>query len=186
LIVGVGGQGTILASRLIGTAALKLGFDVLGSETIGMAQRGGCVTSHVRIGRGIDSPLIPRRGADVILAFEPFEAARAVSYIKPDGVMIACDGVVPPAGSSEVCDADAVLRYLRSAVANLYVLSGREITENCGARSLNIAILGAAVSCGALPMSIEDIEGALVERLGPSRAEANKAALRFARTRLSA
>ena len=179
LIVGVGGQGTILASRLIGMAALKLGFDVLGSETIGMAQRGGSVTSHVRVGRGIDSPLIPRRGADVILALEPCEAVRAVPYIKPDGVMIACDGAVLPAGSSDAFDADSMLRYLRSAVGNIYVLSGEGIRENCGARSLNVAVLGAAVSCGSLPMSMEDIEEALRERFDTNRAEANRAALLF-------
>jgi indolepyruvate ferredoxin oxidoreductase beta subunit len=179
LIVGVGGQGTILASRLIGIAALNLGFDVLGSETIGMAQRGGSVTSHVRVGRGIASPLISRCGADVILAFEPCEAVRAVPYIKPSGVMIVCDDAVLPAGSAETCDVDSMLRYLRSAVGNIYVLSGEVIRENCGARSLNVAVLGAAVSCGSLPMSMEDIDGALSERFGSDRAEANKAALRF-------
>jgi indolepyruvate ferredoxin oxidoreductase beta subunit len=179
LIVGVGGQGTVLTSRLIGIAALKRGFDVRGSETIGMAQRGGSVASHVRIGRDISSPLIPRLGADVILAFELCEAARAVPYLKPDGLMIACDVIVRPAGSSEMFGIDAVSRYLRSSLAHIRLLDGEKIRERCGARGMNVAILGAALSSGSLPLSMEDIEEALDDRFDVARAEANKAALRF-------
>jgi indolepyruvate ferredoxin oxidoreductase beta subunit len=176
MIVGVGGQGTILASRLIGIAAQNRGLDVRGSETIGMAQRGGSVVSHVRLGHDIDSPLISRKGADVILAFEPCEAVRALPYLKPDGVMIACDRAVQPAAGY---DAALMLRYLESAVRRLHVLSGEEINERCGERCLNVAILGAAISRGALPFSLEDIERALGERFDARRAEPNRAALRF-------
>jgi indolepyruvate ferredoxin oxidoreductase beta subunit len=144
-----------------------------------MAQRGGSVVSHVRVGHDIASPLIPRRGADIILAFEPCEAARAVPYMKPDGVMIACDSAVQPAGSSKICDIDAVLRYLKSSSAHVYVLDGEKIKERCGVRGMNVAILGAAVSSGSLPLSMEDMEEALDARFDADRAEANKAALRF-------
>ena len=74
LLCGVGGQGTVLASRLIALAAMEKGMEARGAETIGMAQRGGSVVSHVRIGEEIHSPLIPYKAADVIIGFEPAEA----------------------------------------------------------------------------------------------------------------
>ena len=73
LICGIGGQGTVLASKLICQAALSLNMDVRSAETIGMAQRGGSVVSHVRIGSGLHSPLIPLSAADILIAFEPCE-----------------------------------------------------------------------------------------------------------------
>jgi indolepyruvate ferredoxin oxidoreductase beta subunit len=177
LIVGVGGQGTILASRLIGSAALGAGFDVRGSETIGMAQRGGSVMSHVRMGMDVKSPLIAPGRADVILAFEPCEAARAVPYLKPDGLMVVCDRAVQPAGVSGGYDAEAVLRYLASSVRRLCVLDGEHINAQCGARCLNVAIIGAALSLGALPYSIGDMESVVEERFEKRYAEMNKKAL---------
>lgn len=83
LLCGVGGQGTVLASKMIAFAAMEKGESVRTAETIGMAQRGGCVVSHVRVGGGIYSPLIPKGGADVLIAFEPGEAVRCLSYLKP-------------------------------------------------------------------------------------------------------
>ena len=78
LVCGVGGQGTVLASRLIALAAMEKGMEARGAETIGMAQRGGSVVSHVRIGEEIHSPLIPYKAADVIIGFEPAEAVRCL------------------------------------------------------------------------------------------------------------
>lgn len=88
LIVGVGGQGVLLASELISDAALDAGYDVKKSEVHGMAQRGGVVSSHVRIGEKIFSPLIPLGKADVLLAFEEAEAMRWVHFVKPDGALV--------------------------------------------------------------------------------------------------
>ena len=82
LICGVGGQGTVLAAKVLSQAAISSGQHVLSAETIGMAQRGGSVTSHVRIGDDIFSPLIPKGQADIIIAFEAAEAARNISYLK--------------------------------------------------------------------------------------------------------
>ena len=79
LLCGVGGQGTVLASRLIALAAMEKGMEARGAETIGMAQRGGSVVSHVRIGGEIYSPMIPHKGADVMIGFEPAEAVRCLS-----------------------------------------------------------------------------------------------------------
>ncbi len=88
VIVGVGGQGTLLASRILGALAAELGAEVKVSEVHGMAQRGGNVITHVRIGSGIHSPLVEPGGADYLLAFELLEALRALPYLKKDGTLI--------------------------------------------------------------------------------------------------
>ena len=158
LIVGVGGQGTILASRLMGLAAMSVGLDVRGSETIGMAQRGGSVASHVRMGRDIHSPLILPGEADVILAFEPCEGLRAITWLKPGGTMIVCDRPVQPfsSGRTDGYDAAEVMAHISASVSALRVLSGEYIAEKCGIRCLNAAVLGAAIACGVPPFSGPD------------------------------
>lgn len=88
MIVGVGGQGTLLTSRLLGTAMMSQGFDVKVSEVHGMSQRGGSVVTYVRYGEEIASPIITPGEADLILAFEQLEAARWLPYLKKDGKMI--------------------------------------------------------------------------------------------------
>jgi indolepyruvate ferredoxin oxidoreductase beta subunit len=91
LLCGVGGQGVVLASKLIAYAAMEKGLNVRTSETIGMSQRGGSVVTHVRMGETVHSPMIPKGAADVIMAFEPAEAVRNLSYLKKDGVMVVED-----------------------------------------------------------------------------------------------
>ncbi|MBP5751237.1 MAG: 2-oxoacid:acceptor oxidoreductase family protein, partial [Treponema sp.] len=84
LICGVGGQGTVLAAKIIAQAAINQGQKVLSAETIGMAQRGGSVVSHVRIGDDAFSPLIPQGQADLLISFEAAEAVRNIPYLKKD------------------------------------------------------------------------------------------------------
>jgi indolepyruvate ferredoxin oxidoreductase beta subunit len=157
---------------------MAIGLDVRGSETIGMAQRGGSVASHIRIGEGTSSPLISPGQADSILAFEPCEAARALPYLKTDGVMIVCGKAVQPSGSSSY-DAKEVIEYLESTVSHILVLDGDCIKERCGARALNVAILGAAISRNLFPFSMEDMEKIIDARFGSVYAKTNKDALRF-------
>ncbi len=88
MIVGVGGQGTLLASRILGNAVISEGFDVKVSEVHGMSQRGGSVVTYVRYGDKVHSPIIDKGGADIILAFELLEAKRALPYLKKDGKII--------------------------------------------------------------------------------------------------
>lgn len=88
MIVGVGGQGTLLASKLLGYVLLNQGFDVKVSEVHGMSQRGGSVVTYVRFGEKVYSPVIDRGEADIILAFEKLEAARWLTYLKPGGQVI--------------------------------------------------------------------------------------------------
>ncbi|HCC35389.1 MAG TPA: pyruvate ferredoxin oxidoreductase [Ruminococcaceae bacterium] len=182
LIAGVGGQGTVLMSRLIGAAAIKKGFEVRGTETIGMAQRGGSVTSHVRMGEKIHSPLIPQGKADTVIAFEPGEAVRVLPFLKPDGVIIVCDRAVPPvmsALSAQNYDAGEMIEYLKKSGHTAVILNGEEIIRRIGgAKAVNVALLGAAAVCGALPFDIKELEQIIKERVPARFLEMNIQALR--------
>jgi indolepyruvate ferredoxin oxidoreductase beta subunit len=179
VIAGIGGQGTVLASRLIGIAALDGGFDARGSETIGMAQRGGSVVSHIRVGKDIFSPLIPQGKADVIIAFEPGEAVRAAPFLSRDGVMIASDRGVPPVSGAEHYDVEAVRRYIKVNFTRVYLLDGEELITRCGgAKFMNVALLGAASETGVFPFPAQAIEKAIATRINAKFMDANINALR--------
>ena len=96
MIVGVGGQGTLLTSRIIGKAALSLGYDVKISEVHGMAQRGGSVVTFVRFGEQVSEPVVEEGQADVIIAFERLEALRYSHFLKKDGILVVNDCRIDP------------------------------------------------------------------------------------------
>ena len=119
LLCGVGGQGVVLASKLIAYTAMLKGMQARTSETIGMSQRGGAVVSHVRIGEEIFSPMVPKKSADVILAFEPAEAVRNLSYLKKDGVVVVNKKAVKPVTATltqNSYDGSEMLDYLKKNV----------------------------------------------------------------------
>lgn len=180
LLAGVGGQGTVLASRLIAAAALARGETAHTAETIGMAQRGGSVVSHVRIGEGAHSPLIPHGMADVLIGFEPAEAVRALPYLKTGGTAVVCTAAVKPvtdALNDSGYEAAAMLDFLKKQKLRLVTVDGDAIVAACGtAKALNIALLGAAAAAGVLGVSAEELQGA-VEGLNPRFREANLKAL---------
>lgn len=182
ILAGVGGQGTVLASKLIAQTAMNKGMKVRTAETIGMAQRGGCVVSHVRIGEEIHSPLIPLQSADVIIGFEPAEAVRSLSYLKEDGVVIVSRKVIKPVTdslSNTDYDGDEMLKYLSSRVKRLIVVDSEAIFVACGtAKVLNIALLGVAVAAGVLEVSLEEIEKTIKEKLPQRFIDMNLKALR--------
>lgn len=127
LLCGVGGQGVVLASRLIAYAAMEKGNFVRTAETIGMAQRGGSVVSHVRIGDEIYSPQVPVGSADVILAFEPGEAVRCLPYLKKDGLVIADSRIVMPVTASlggSNYNAEEMTAYLKKHAGKLILIDG--------------------------------------------------------------
>ena len=160
MIAGVGGQGTILASKLLAAAAMEAGLNVRTTETIGMAQRGGSVVSHVRMGDVIHSPLIPLHSAQLLIAFEPAEAVRLTPYLAEDGLLIVCDTAIKPAtaamgGSYE---ASVMTDFLKQRSYNAVILNGQELTAQCGTKALNIALLGAAVQSNRLPFNAELLE----------------------------
>jgi Pyruvate:ferredoxin oxidoreductase and related 2-oxoacid:ferredoxin oxidoreductases, gamma subunit len=182
ILAGVGGQGIVLASKLLAQSAMSKGKKVRTAETIGMAQRGGCVVSHVRIGEEIHSPLIPLKSADVIIGFEPAEAVRSLAYLKENGTVIVSQKVIKPVTDSlskSDYNGDEMLKYLDSHVKRLLVVESETIFAECGsAKVLNIALLGAAVSTGILGISLADIEKTMHEKLPQRFIDMNLKALR--------
>ena len=185
IISGVGGQGTVLASKLIAAAAMRKGLDVRTTETIGMAQRGGSVVSHVRIGRNIDSPLIPQKTADVIISFEPAEAVRIINYLSEDGLMIVCDTALKPFTSSlngDSYQASDMTDYLKKNVKKLVILNGERISKECSnPRTLNVALLGAAAESGIFPFSADEMKDVLRDTLPQRLLEINLNAFEIGR-----
>ncbi|MDO5416911.1 MAG: indolepyruvate oxidoreductase subunit beta [Lachnospiraceae bacterium] len=183
LLCGVGGQGTILASRLIALAAMEKGMEARGAETIGMSQRGGSVVSHVRTGRNIHSPLIPHGKADVIIGFEPAEAVRCLPYLKKGGCMVVCPSAIKPvtaALSDSGYDGSQAMEYLKAVVQKLSVVDGQAICGACGSpKVLNVALLGAAVASGLTGVSLEEMEAAIRKRVPEKFKEMNLKALRL-------
>lgn len=173
MIAGVGGQGTVLASKLIAGSAINCGLDVRTTETIGMAQRGGCVVSHIRIGENISSPLIPLRSADIIIAFEPAEAVRLLPYLADEGLVIACDSEIQPVTSSLASplaggtyQASVMINYLKASVKRLVIINGDQLLSLCGnAKTMNVALLGTAVKSGVFPFSADDMKETIKEML---------------------
>lgn len=170
LLCGVGGQGTVLASRLIALSGMENGYNVRTAETIGMAQRGGCVVSHVRYGdEEIHSPLIYEGMADVIIAFEPAEAVRCIRYLKKDGAVIVNSKAVKPVTatlSNSSYDGSEMLEYLRSNVKNLTVIDGEKICEECGSsKVLNIALLAGAANSGSLGIDVDGLKKAIKSKI---------------------
>ena len=184
ILCGVGGQGTVLASRLISAAAMARNIPVLSAETIGMAQRGGSVFSHLRMGEGIHSPMIARGEADLLLGFEPGEAVRMLPFLRPGGQVIVSSRPVTPvmaALSGEAYRAEPMLDYLKAQVPSLLVVDGERAMREVGSpRVLNLILLGAALQSGALGLAEADLLEAM-QRLIPEKFyELNLRALRWA------
>jgi indolepyruvate ferredoxin oxidoreductase beta subunit len=180
IIAGTGGQGTIFTARLIGETACAAGFDVRGSETIGMAQRGGSVVSHLRISLGADdtawSPLVPRGEAGLVIGFELAEAVRVIPFLGEGGVVVVADIAVPPSGGSPY-DSAAVLTALRKQSEHIVIADSAEITARFGPRCLNTALLGIALSRGIFPFDAVSVEETLRRRLSPALLQPNIYAL---------
>lgn len=181
LICGIGGQGTVLASKLICQAALSLNMDVRSAETIGMAQRGGSVVSHVRIGSGLHSPLIPLSAADILIAFEPCEAVRNLPYLKKDGVIVVSDKVIPPVTASlsgQSFDSSLMIETLRKKSSRVMVLDTDSLSADLGSsKTTNTLLLGAAAASGVLGVSLDDLKSALSVLVKPQFVELNVRAL---------
>jgi indolepyruvate ferredoxin oxidoreductase beta subunit len=149
LITGAGGQGIILASDIIGETAIAAGYDVKKTDTIGMAQRGGSVVSHVRLAEQVRSPIIRQGQVDLLLALEKLEAARWASYLKPGGIAIINDHALPPLsvtlGNARYPGDDEIQSILRQVTDQVYFISGIDRAEELGnIRTLNIFMLGGA------------------------------------------
>lgn len=182
LLCGVGGQGTVLASRIIAEAAMAKGLNAKTAETIGMAQRGGSVVSHVRTGKNIASPMVSKGSADVLIGFEPGEAAAKLDFLKEDGILIVCKQEVKPVTASlgqSAYDGGASIEFMKKHVKNCFIIDGEAICRECGSpKVLNVALVGALCAADE-SLTLEEVEAALALRLKPQLLEMNKKALRM-------
>lgn len=156
LIVGVGGQGTLLASRILGTVALKMNFDVKVSEVHGMSQRGGSVVTYVKFSDKVYSPLIEKGEADIIISFEELEALRWIDYLRKDGKMIINEQVINPMpviiGKAKY--PENILDTLRET-HQIYSLNALKIARECGnIKAVNIVLLGVMASLTGIDKGI--------------------------------
>ena len=188
MIAGVGGQGTVLASKLVSTAAMKRGFDVRTTETIGMAQRGGSVFGHCRIGEKIFSPLIPLGKADALIAFEPAEAARQMAYLRKDAAVITCNTAIKPvtdSGAGSAYEAGAMLDFLKSNAPKLVIVDVKRLIEEnksgFNPKTLNVLLLGAASQSGIFPFDAETLKSVFTEMLPQRFLEINLKAFEIGR-----
>lgn len=185
VLCGVGGQGTILASKLIAAAAMNKNLPVMSAETIGMAQRGGSVFSHVRYGQGIHSPMIANGEADIILGFEPGETVRMLPFLKEGGTVVTSSRAIMPVtatltGSSY--NGGEMITYLREHVKELFIIDPQKACEEIGSpKVLNTLLLGAAALSGALGLSEKDMKEAIKNRLPEKFHELNFKALEYVR-----
>ena len=185
ILCGVGGQGTILASRLIATAAMDRNIPIKTAETIGMAQRGGSVFSHLRLGEGANSPLIGKGEVDLIIGFEPGETVRQLPFLKKGGAVVVSSRPVMPVSAmigQSSYDAEAMVDYLKANVEHLTLVDADKAAQELGsAKVLNVVLLGAAIRSGELGLSEEDVEKAIKEKVPARFLELNKKALAWSR-----
>ena len=145
LIVGVGGQGTLLASKLMGKCFVDKGYDVKVSEVHGMSQRGGSVVTYVRYGDKVYSPVIEKGEADIIIAFEQLEAARWLEYLKPDGILIANTQRIDPMpvimGAAKY--PENILTKLQNKNIKVISVDALDLAVKAGnSKSTNVVLLG--------------------------------------------
>ena len=145
MIVGVGGQGTLLASRLLGHIMTEEGLDVKVSEVHGMSQRGGSVVTYVKAGKKVDSPIITEGEADIILAFEQLEAARWINYLKKDGkIILNTQKIMPmPVVTGNAVYPDNVIEKLNNTNASIISLDALSLAEKSGSsKAVNVVLIG--------------------------------------------
>lgn len=178
IAAGVGGQGVILATKILGNAAMKENFDVVVSEIHGMAQRGGAVVSHVRIGHKVYSPTILEGSADAILGFEPVEVLRWLCYANDRTRIVASKRcVIPPSvsiGVAKYPSLDSIFETYRSFTQNITIIDAFRLAEEAGSRiTQNIVLLGALAATEVLPLNNDTLKECIRERVPKKYIEAN-------------
>ena len=176
MLVGVGGQGTILASKLLTLGLLEAGYDVKMSEIHGMSQRGGSVSSQIRYGESVSCPVIETGGADMIIAFEKLEALRNLCYLKPEGTVVINDLRIDPIGvlaQTAEYPQNVIERIQRTAAA--IVIPASQMAEELeNSRVMNIILLGAIAK--NMQLGSVDWDRLIEENVKEQFAEINKKA----------
>jgi indolepyruvate ferredoxin oxidoreductase, beta subunit len=180
VFVGVGGQGNLLASRLLGEAALAEGIPAVVSEIHGMAQRGGIVESAVLMGK-VTSPIVSPGEADVLISFEPVETLRALGKCNKSTVIITNVHPLPPftvaVGQGTYPAVDDILSLIREKAGKVITLDGDAIAEEVGnPLALNMVMLGALIGSGTVPIAAEDMKKTISTSTKKAFLEANLAA----------
>jgi indolepyruvate ferredoxin oxidoreductase, beta subunit len=178
IIAGVGGQGVVLLSEILGNAAVRDGLKVRGSEVLGMAQRGGSVFSNIRLGEEVYSPMTPDGKCDVLISLEPSEALRNIQYLNPRTIVIMNNRKVIPAtvsmGKSSYPEVEQIQKKLESVTARVISLDSVEVAEKAGNRqTANVVMLGALFGSGKIPIKIETIKDSIRERVPAKAADIN-------------
>ena len=156
LLVGVGGQGTILVSKILSTGLMEAGYDVKMSEIHGMAQRGGSVSTQVRYGSEVFSPIIGIGEADILVSFEEMETLRWLEFLKPDGVVLINDFKIPsaPILMGKLDYPEGIIELIEGK-AKTKVIKAEEIAEKLGnTKVMNVVLLGALIKS----MNLNDID----------------------------
>ena len=182
LLVGVGGQGTILAAKLLTLSLMEAGYDVKMSEIHGMSQRGGSVSSQVRFGKQVLSPVIELGGADLLVSFEKMEALRWLEYLRPEGKVVVNDYEILSApvllGAAEY--PAGILDELCARASTIVVDAAAEAERLGGAKAMNVLLLGATIKLMGLESL--DWEKIIRENVKPQFVELNLRALAFGQT----
>lgn len=163
LLVGVGGQGTILASQILSAGLVAAGYDVKMSEVHGMAQRGGSVTTQVRFGEKVYAPIIGKGQADILVAFEEMESLRWLEYLKPEGKAVINEYRIPsvPILSGRLAYPQGILHTIKAKV-DTTVVNAAKIAEELGnSKTMNVILLGVLVK--AMNLTALDWETAIRE-----------------------
>ncbi len=174
MIVGVGGQGTLLSSRLLGSVLVTKGYDVKVSEVHGMSQRGGSVVTYVKYGDKVESPIIEKGEADIILAFEQLEAARWLEFLKPDGKIIVNTQTIDPMtvviGKTEY--PTGVIEALKAAGADLTEIDALSMAVEAGSsKAVNVVLIGSMAKHMDIPYEVW--QQAIKETVPPKFLELN-------------
>ncbi len=181
LLAGVGGQGTILVSQILTGALIEAGYDVKMSEIHGMAQRGGSVSTTVRYGPRVDSPLVGKGAAQVLVAFEQMEAVRWSDWLTPDGLVIVNDYKIRPlpVASGAADYPEACLKALSKAYRTVSLDAGGQVLKLGNAQVMNLVMLGALAEAAGLGRF--DWDKAMEARIPPDYLEINKKAFEAGR-----
>ncbi|MBS7249586.1 MAG: indolepyruvate oxidoreductase subunit beta [Candidatus Freyarchaeota archaeon] len=167
LIAGVGGQGGVLTSRIIGDAAIEAGYHVTVGETFGASQRGGSVITHIRLGKErIYGPLIPEASGDAVIGLEPLESLKcAVKFLKSNGIIVTNERpVLPP--DKNYPELNKIFESARKIPAQLFSLDSIKLAKGAGdILSSNIVMIGAAYAVGALPIEEEYLKNSIRSKL---------------------
>ncbi|MBO5106360.1 MAG: indolepyruvate oxidoreductase subunit beta [Clostridia bacterium] len=182
MIVGVGGQGSLLASKLLGKLLLTKGYDIKVSEVHGMSQRGGSVVTYVRFGDKVYSPIIDKGEADFIVSFEMLEAARYTEFLKPDGKIITNTQQINPmpviTGAAEY--PAELEEKIKSAGVDLVAVDALSLAEQAGsAKAVNIVLMG--ILSKYFDFTVDEWNEAIESSVPPKFLELNKKAFALGR-----